>query len=646
VLIHAAAGGVGQAAVQIAHAAGAEVFATASPGKWVFLKGQGVRHVMNSRALDFADEALRLTGGEGVDVVLNSLTGEAIGKSFDALKRGGRFVEIGKLGIWTAEEAAARRPDVAYHAFDLDEAITREPSLPHKTLGEVRAWFDAGRLRPLPQKVFPVRDAAEAYRFLQQARHVGKVVLSFATGPGPAVRPDGSYLITGGLGALGLRAARWLVGQGARHLVLAGRSGASAEAREEVEQLRSAGASVRVMRADVARVEDVAGLLEACRAEASLRGVVHAAGLLDDGVLDRQTAERFARVLAPKASGAWRLHELTRDDPLDFFVCFSSMASLLGSAGQTNYAAANAFLDALAHRRRALGLPALSVNWGPWDEAGMAARLSLAGQGVEKIEPADGLRVLGDLLRAGRGTPAQVGVFRVSWPTFLRRLPPGGPPPFLSAFSRGADRPGHAAAGDFLRRFRAAPAGERVPLLEAAVHKELLDVLGQEADHQVPPTQPWAGLGLGSLMMVDLKNRLGAMLRVTLPVERLARDVTTRAVADFLAQKLEDSAPPEADRPHAASAPQEKNGALAGEDDLQQLALEIPQVFVVAEKQEGRKVLAGGRWRLDFASCNYLGLDFHPEVIAAIPPALAEWGTHPSWTRAVASPRWGRWSTP
>jgi acyl transferase domain-containing protein/7-keto-8-aminopelargonate synthetase-like enzyme/acyl carrier protein len=634
VLIHSAAGGVGQAAVQVAQAIGAEVYATASPGKRDYLKAQGVKYVLSSRTLDFAEDVLRTTGGEGVDVVLNSLSGEAIGKSFDALKKGGRFVEIGLLGTWSTEEVAARRPDVTYHTLELYQTVDRDPTLPHRVLGEVRAWFEAGLLRPLPQRVFPVRDAIEAYRFLQQARHVGKVALSFAPESEPAVRAEGSYLITGGLGALGLRVAGHLVEQGARHLVLTGRSAATPQARETVERLRAAGASVAEVRADVARAEDVSRLIEACQAQAPLRGVIHAAGVLDDGIHDRQTAERFARVMAPKVHGAWHLHTLTQEIPLDFFVLFSSMASVLGSAGQTNYAAANAFLDALAHHRRARGLPALTINWGPWAEAGMAARLSLAGQGVEKMEVADGLRVLGDLLRpARRHGAAQVGVWRVNWPAFQRRLPSGEVPPFLGAFARQAPPARHAAAaGELMERFRAAADSERADLVESRVQKELLEVLGRQSTEQILVTQPWADLGLDSLMTVDLKNRLEALTGLTLPVERLARDVSTRALAAFIVQKLEDAG-------SAAGAAPEKNAAEPTDDDLQQLATQIPQLFTVADRQDGRRVLCGGRWRLDFASCNYLGLDLHPEVMAAIPPAVAEWGVHPSWTRAVASPR-------
>jgi myxalamid-type polyketide synthase MxaB len=642
VLIHAAAGGVGQAAVQLAQLVGAEIFATASPGKWDALKRQGVHHVMNSRTLDFADQIMQLTGGAGVDVVLNSLTGEAIDRSFAVLKQGGRFVEIGKLGIWTPDQVAVSRPDVAYHVFDLTQAVDRDTSLPRTIHGQVREWLETGQLRPLPQRVFPAENAVEAYRFLQQARHVGKVVLSFAPETEPAIRSDGSYLITGGLGGLGLKVAEHLVDQGARHLVLAGRSNPGSAALDAIERLRSTGASVQVVQADVANSGDVEHLIAMCRAQGTLRGIVHAAGVLDDGVLEKQTAERFSRVMAPKVQGAWNLHTHSRELPLDFFVCFSSMASLLGSAGQSNYSAANAFIDALVHHRRAHGLPALTINWGPWAEVGMAAQLSLAGQGVEKFEIADGLHAFSDLLQPARrwGT-AQVGVWRVNWPAFQRRLPPGDPPPFLSALVRKSQEPGQKAIGsdEFLRRFHSTAAEDRAAVVETTVQGVLVGVLGLQASHAIPATQPWADLGLDSLMTVDLKNRLEKMLRITLPVERLVRDINTQALAAFIVQKLNDAGPPEgAPAPDntAAKAPDEP--ALS-EHDIQQFIFEIPQMFVTAEKQRGRQILAGGRWRYDFASCNYLGLDFHPDVMAAIPPALAEWGVHPSWTRAVASPQ-------
>jgi myxalamid-type polyketide synthase MxaB len=638
VLVHSAAGGVGQAAVQLAQAVGAEIFATASSGKWPFLKSQGIQHVMNSRTLDFADEILRLTGGVGVDVVLNSLTGPAIEKSFDALKANGRFIEIGKLGIWTAEQAAARRPHATYYSFDFDELIERDATLIHSTLGPVREWFESGRLHPLPITVFPVQDAIEAYHFLQRTRHVGKVVLSFASAEIPAVRADASYLITGGLGGLGLNLARHMVGRGAHHLVLTGRSVASSEAQKTVDQLRAAGANISVISADISNLEDVTRVIAACQAQAPLRGVVHAAGVLDDGVIDNQTAERFARVMAPKVHGAWYLHTQTQSLPLDFFVCFSSMASMVGALGQANYAAANAFLDGLAQYRRASGLPCLSINWGPWAEAGMAASLSVEGEGIKKIDIEEGLQIFDELLTAQRSGPAQIGVWHANWEILQKRLPEGYTitPPFEGGVARSAGvvaAPRVAEKDDLLQRVQGSSATERLALLESIIQKELIEVLRLDAAYNPTAAQPWADIGVDSSMMVELRNRLEAIFKVPLSVERLVRDMNTRSVASFVAERLEEA---------AAGNREPESVTLTKEEELEkayQLVAQIPQAFITVEKQQGRQVLSGGRWRCDFASCNYLGLDLHPEVMAAISPAMAEWGVHPSWTRAVASPK-------
>jgi acyl transferase domain-containing protein len=616
VLIHAAAGGVGLAAVQLAQLVGAEIFAAASAGKWEFLKAQGVGHVMNSRTSDFAEQILRLTSGEGVDVVLNSLSGEAAEKSLAVLKRGGHFVEIGKLGIWGPRQVRERRPDVSYFFFDFDEVTNRDPSLVQSTLGRVRQWFEEGRLRRLPQTAFPVQDVAEAYRYLQQARHVGKVVLSFE--PAPSVRADGSYLITGGLGALGLHVARQLVDRGARHLVLAGRRPGTPGADAAVEQLGASGASVQVVQADVAQPDDVARLVGVCQAQAPLRGIVHAAGVLDDGVLQEQTAERFARVLAPKVRGAWQLHTHTQGLPLDFFACFSSMASLLGSPGQGNYAAANAFLDGLAHHRRALGLPGLSINWGPWAQAGMAAKLSLAGQGLEKIDPESGLQVFAELLESAQGSsPAQMGVFRVHWPVFRQRLPSDSSAAFISSLVQQASKSKQGASDDFLRRFHATAEAEREALLESYIHGQLLQALGQEASKEIAPTQPWQGLGLDSLMMVEMKNWLERSLRVPIPVEKLMQGVNTRVLATFLAGKLSTGAPADARNGQAVDS--------LSEEDLQKAYERVAQIPQPSSWPRNKK--AAESWRTGAGA-------------STSPPAIISGSTSnpKSWRRLL--PRW------
>ena len=304
-----------------------------------------------------------------------------------------------------------------------------------------------------------------AYRFVQQTRHIGKVVLSFASQSASPVRPDGSYLVTGGLGGLGLGVAQYLVQQGARNIVLAGRNAASAHAKEIIAELEAAGATVVAAQADIANENDVNRLIGLCAKP--LRGIVHAAGVLDDGITENQTAARFARVMAPKVQGAWLLHRYSQSEPLDFFVCFSSMASAMGAAGQINYAAANAFLDGLAQYRRARGLSGLSINWGPWATVGMAANLSVASQGVDKIDVEDGLRVFGELLANQRSGPSQIGAWRVNWQAFQRRLPDGELPPYLSQLVRSSDVPRAntaAAKNDFLRRYRQTLAAGRMAL--------------------------------------------------------------------------------------------------------------------------------------------------------------------------------------
>ena len=640
VLIHAAAGGVGLAAVQVAKAVGAEIFATASPGKWDYLKSLGIDHVMNSRNADFADDILRLTGGEGVDVVLNSLNGTAIDASFRCLKHGGRFVEIGKIGIWTTEQVAARRPDASYHTFELGELAASDPPAFRAALNDIRQRFETGDFSALPQVVYPVQNAVDAYRYMQQARQIGKVVLSFPSSSPRKLHPDSSYLITGGLGGLGLKVAAQLVDEGARHLVLAGRGAPGEAARSAIAALRESGAAVSVVAADVAKPADVQRLVAACQDLAPLAGVIHAAGVLRDAVVANQTAESFAAVMAAKALGAWNLHQATQDLPLDHFICFSSMAALVGSPGQTNYAAANACVDALIHGRRTAGLPGLAIDWGPWAEVGMAAELDMSRTGIDRIDVPGGLAVLSGLMTLDpASTPVQIGVLRVRWDVFRERGLPADYASFVSQLTR---QPTAATTrpDDFLARFRATAEAERPTLLQTHIRAALGLVLGLDAGQVIAPTAPWMDLGLDSLMMVEVKNRLERSFGLTLPVELMMADVSTAALANHVQSKLGDLAD-RSDTPaglpaNAEPPPPDLEAAMWAQ--MLERVQAIPQAFNTADDQRGRQVLIDGRWRTDFASCNYLGFDLEPDVMAAIGPAVEKWGTHPSWTRAVASP--------
>ena len=437
VLIHAASGGVGLAAIQIARQVGAEIFATAgSPRKREYLKSLGIQHVMDSRSLDFADQIMEATGGEGIDLVVNSLTGETIAASLSVLRAGGRFLELGKTDLWDQArvDAVPAGRDVLPHCLGPHDGRRAAGGRPTAGRGAA-AVRRQDSSRRLPLRAFPIaagRRCPAAHgprRAHRQGGDPGGRRRATRPNTAFALREDGTYLVTGGLGGLGLKVARWLVDRGARHLVLLGRSGASEEARRSSKTWKGPACRSSPAGATWAIGEQVAALLaEIRRGLPPLRGIFHLAGVLDDGVLREQTRERFDRVMAAKVLGAWNLHELTRDDPLDLFVLFSSAAALLGSPGQGNYAAANAFLDALAHHRRWEKLPALSVNWGSWAEVGMAARLERAEggdcrpRGVGWIEPTRGLRVLEHLLSEDR---IQAGVLPIDWPKFFERIPAG-----------------------------------------------------------------------------------------------------------------------------------------------------------------------------------------------------------------------------
>lgn len=381
-------------------------------------------------------------------------------------------------------------------------------------------------------------------------RYVARLVGSSHTGK-PAeplsLRNDGTYLITGGLGGLGLKLAGWMVEQGARHLVLVGRSGASSATSAALSQLEQAGAQVLVAKGDVSQETDVARILgEINESMPPLRGIIHAAGVLDDGMLRSHAWERFAKVMAPKVEGAWNLHVLTQDMPLDFFVLFSSMASLLGSPGQGNYAAANAFLDALAHHRRAQGLPGLSINWGTWAEVGMAASLGshnqhrLTALGMDTIALKQGLQVLGQLFQH---TDAQVGVVPVKWSQFMQQFTDDTAPPLLAELAREAgslvlaEQPSVQQL-EFLKRLSKVPPRDRQELFLAHVRDQVTKVLGLSPSHSLEPHQGFFDIGMDSLTSVELRNRLQTTLGRSLPSTLIFDYPTLNALAGYLASEM------------------------------------------------------------------------------------------------------------
>ena len=535
VLVHAATGGVGMAAVQLAGRLGAEVFGTASPGKWEVLRSMRLddAHIASSRTLEFKERFLKETSGEGVDVVLDSLAGEFVDASLELLPRGGRFLEMGKSDIREQSKVAEAHPGVAYQAFDLMEAA---PDRIKEMLGELLALFGAGVLEPLPVTAWDIRHAPEAFRFMSQARHTGKIVLSLPS----AIDPQGTVLITGGTGTLGALLARHLVAQhGVGHLLLASRRGADAEGAPELQaELQALGVSVRIAACDVSDREQLKLLLGSIAAEHPLTVVVHAAGTLDDGLIESLTAERLDGVLAPKADAALHLHELTKHLDLDAFVLFSSAAGTIGSPGQSNYAAANTFLDALAAHRCAQGLPGMSLAWGAWEQAtGMTAGLSEADRsrisrsGLGALSSGQGLQLFDDALGAG---DAPMLAAPLDLQALRAQAKMGVLPALLSGLVRTPRRRSSEQRASLARRLVETPEAEREGVVLEIVRAQVAAVLGHASAEAVDPQRAFKEAGFDSLAGVELRNRLANATGLRLPATLVFDYPTPSAVVRYL----------------------------------------------------------------------------------------------------------------
>lgn len=546
VLIHAAAGGVGLAAVQLAQQVGAEVFATAgSDEKRSTLKSLGVQHVMNSRTLDFADEIAAITGGRGVDMVLNSLSGDFIAKNVEVLAEGGRFIEIGKRDIWTHEQIALVRPDVVYHIVD-PSMLDADLSLAQSIMNDLYHMFSAGELQPLPMQIFPMENVVDAFRFMAQAKHTGRIVVTQTADDVLPIRDDATYLVTGGLHGIGLEVTRWLAGEGAKHLALLGRSTPTPQAEAVLRDLEAAGVETVVFQGDVSQIENLESIFEQIAHHMPpLKGVIHCAAVFDDGLLAGQDWERFEHVFAPKVDGSWNLHLLTRELPLDFFVLFSAGAALVGSLGQGNYMAANAFVDALAYARRGWGLPAQAINWGAWGEVGAATGEKYAerlqAQGFQPFTTQEGLWALGEALRRN-DLPPQIGLLKTDWRRFVAQLQAG-----KAFFAELAARPAQALAkaeptvgNDLLNRLTEAAPSTRKSMLVEHVRLQAIKALGLDATFAIDPRQPLQTLGLDSLMAVELRNLLGngLGLKRSLPATLVFDYPTTDALAEYLLKQI------------------------------------------------------------------------------------------------------------
>ncbi len=537
VLIHAAAGGVGLAAIQIAQRLGAEVFATASTPKWQLLKSMGVTKIMNSRSLSFAEEVMSATHGKGVDVVLNSLSGEFIPKSISVLNDRGHFIEIGKQGIWSANDVAQVKPGINYSVVDLWQITQEQPELIRQMLAKLRSQFITRELKPLPHKVFTRDNTIAAFRYMQQGKHQGKIIITQDNrsdkreGKQPfAPSTNCTYLITGGMGAIGLEVAQWLITKGVTNLVLLGRSGVKPELQDKLQKIQE-NTQVNLIKADVADTNQLAqALLQIESTLPPLRGVIHCAGVIDDRSISNQDWTSFSEVLAPKVQGAWNLHSLTQKYDLESFILFSSASSLLGSAGQANYCAANAFLDTLAHGRRSLGLPAIAINWGAWNNTGLTTNTqitaSLQQKGIGSIKPIQGIEILEQLLL---DSPVQIGVIPLNWQVWQEN---NFATPFHSNFVVSSNSLSNNT--DIKQQLLTIDITQRRDLLINNISEQVGNILGIKDLNKIDFNLGFSELGLDSLGSVELRNKLQSGYALKLSQTVIFDYSNINSLADYL----------------------------------------------------------------------------------------------------------------
>ena len=470
------------------------MFATAHPHKHHLLQQLGVAedHIASSRNLDFRAAFLDVTGGHGLDVVLDCLAGDFVDASLDLLPEGGCFVEIGKTDIRDPHTIADAHPGVTYHAFDLSSAAPDQLS---RLLTHLHELFTTDVLHPLPTTGYDLRHAVHAFRDMSQARHTGKIVLT----PTRRLDTTGTVLITGGTGTLGGLVAEHLVtAHGVTHLVLVSRRGRTAAGAVELAQrLTELGADVQITACDVADPAALAALLASVPPEHPLTAVVHTAAILADAPVTDLTPDGLHQVLATKTDTAWWLHELTAHLDLAAFVMFSSLAGVLGSPGQANYAAANTALDALAEHRHRLGLPAVSIAWGYWDTpTGLTGHLSerdrarITAAGLAPITPATGLALLDQALTGG--IPA-VAAAPLDTRALIGRAHAATLPPILSALIPATRRRAHttaAATATLPARLGAMTPDQQHRHLLELVATATATVLGHPDPHRYRPQRP------------------------------------------------------------------------------------------------------------------------------------------------------------
>ncbi len=550
VLIHAGAGGVGVVAIKMAQKIGAEIYATAgSEEKRNFLRELGVKNIYNSRSLEFAEEIKRDTDGQGVDVVLNSLSGSAIYKSLSLLTAFGRFVEIGKTDVYHNSQMGLKLlgNNISYFVVDVDRMLQQKDHLGGQLFHKAMDFLEGAKL---PVTVFPLGQIADAFRYMAASRHIGKIVLEHKEEievypPQEMVfTSEASYLITGGASGMGLAVAQWMAEKGATHLVLLSRSGPKTKKEKNIlAQIESTGCHVSLVSADVSQRKQMAEVFSSLeKTHPPLKGIFHAAMVLEDGTIGEMKEESYQRVFAPKALGAWNLHLLSRSLDLDFFVLFSSASSIYGNPGQVNYAAANSFLDDFAHFRQSEGLPATTINWGALGDVGVIARQEqlqemMSRQGWETFSLRETLEILEKTLLV---QPTQQIAMKIDWAKVAQFHPQTKKGVRFASLIEKAQSPQNEEnrkKDSLLGRWQENP-GEQEKILEEKLREMITKVLGV-AQNKLESDEPITGLGLDSLMATQIIAWIRNHLDLDYSMMRIMRGPSVRELSEQIQNELE-----------------------------------------------------------------------------------------------------------
>ncbi|QQC67569.1 type I polyketide synthase [Paraburkholderia ginsengisoli] len=558
VLVHGAAGGVGIAAIQLARHLGAEVFATAgSREKREFVRLLGADHVFDSRSLAFADEIRERTQGAGVDIVLNSLAGEAMVRSIDTLRPFGRFLELGKRDFYENSRIGLRpfRNNISYFGIDADQLMSALPELTARLFEQVMQLFADGVLHPLPYRAFPAERVEEAFRHMQQARQIGKILVTYPDGTPSAARPTGVgnmlqldpaavYLIVGGTGGLGFATARWMMSRGARNLTLVSRSGTLAPefAHEAAQWHEANGTQVHTAACDITDAAALDALLAAiAQRGAPLKGVLHSAMVIDDGLVRNLDDERFAAVLAPKLAGAWNLHQATRGSKLDFFVVYSSATTFLGNPGQSSYVAANCFLEALIAQRRAAGLPGTYMAWGPLDDVGFLARNAETRKALQarigglSITSAEALAALE---RALVDMSAGEAVVRLDWQELSLGMPAARARRYTELHARGSHEPARQGSVQMREQIAGLPFADALHLVEETLQAQIARILHMSPE-KIETSRSILDMGMDSLMGMELGMAVEESFQVKLSIMTMAEGATVHSLAQRIVESIQ-----------------------------------------------------------------------------------------------------------